>query len=342
MAAPQKSQEPLGPLLDALHAGAPLPLVYLCGKERFLIDRATEAIKAAMLQPATREFNYDVLHAKEAGVPKILACVRTLPMMAKRRLVLVRDADELSADELAGLLRYLEAPVPEACLCFVADKADLRLKFFTAFKKHGLLLKLDPLTERQLPAFVEGEARRLKVALQPGAAARIAEEIGPDLGQLVDALERLSCYVAAGAPIRIADVEEVVATTRQHSVFELIDAVGAGDRSAALSLLGGMMALREPALRLLAMLARHVRQLWQTRDLLSQGRPGMGDVASALGVLPFIATKLMDQARRLSPGRVTAMHEAIYQVDRALKMSKLDDERLMEQLVLQLCATPQG
>ena len=65
----------------------------------------------------------------------------------------------------------------------------------------------------------------------------------------------------------------------------------------------------------------------------------MGDVASALGVLPFIATKLMDQARRLSPGRVAAMHEAIYQVDRALKISKLDDERLMEQLVLQLCAT---
>ena len=130
-----------------------------------------------------------------------------------------------------------------------------------------------------------------------------------------------------------------MATTRQHSVFELIDAVGAGDRSAALSLLGGMMALREPALRLLAMLARHVRQLWQARDLLNHGRPGVGDVASALGVLPFIATKLMDQARRLSPGRVAAMHEAIYQVDRALKMSKLDDERLMEQLVLQLCAT---
>jgi DNA polymerase-3 subunit delta len=339
MAAPQKSQDPLAPLLDALKAGSPLPLVYLCGKERFLVDRATEAIKTAMLQPATREFNYDVLHAKEAGVPQILACVRTLPMMAKRRLVLVRDADELSADELAGLSRYLEAPVPEACLCFVADKADLRLKFFNAFKKHGLLLKLDPLGERQLPAFIELEAKRLKVALEPGAAVRIAEEIGADLGQLVDALERLSCFVAAGAPIRIADVEEVVATTRQHSVFELIDAVGAGDRSAALSLLCGMMALREPALRLLAMLARHIRQLWQTRDLLSQGRPGVGEVASALGVLPFVATKLMDQARRLSPVRVSAMHEAIYQVDRALKISKIDDERLMEQLVLQLCAS---
>src|SRR5262245_41864409 len=113
MAAPQKYQDPLAPLLDGLRSGPPPPLIHPCGKERFLIDRATEALKAALLQPATREFNYDVLQGKEAGAARILACVRTVPMMAKRRLVLVRDADEMSADDLAGLLRYVEAPFPE-------------------------------------------------------------------------------------------------------------------------------------------------------------------------------------------------------------------------------------
>lgn len=341
MAPPQKFADPLQPLSDALAqvtAGQPLPLVFLCGKERFLIDRALDAIKAAVLNPATREFNYDTLHAKESGVARIVACARTLPMMSKRRLVLVRDADELSADELGGLSGYVAQPVPETCLCFIGEKADQRLKFFTLFKKHGLLLKLDPLNDRQLPSFVETEAKRLGARLEPGAAARIADEIGADLGQIVDALERLTLYVKAGAPIRIGDVEEVVATTRQHSVFELIDAVGAGNRASALALLGGMMALREPALRLLAMLARHVRQLWQTCDLLAGGRVGSGEVASALGVVPFVAMKLLDQARRISSPRVSAMHEAIYQVDRALKLSKVDDQRLMEQLILRLCS----
>lgn len=337
-APPSKVQDPLEPLMSLLRQGSAPPLVYLAGKERFLIDRAVEAVKAVVLDGPTRDFNYDALVAKEAGAQKIQACSRTLPMMAKRRLVLVREADELSADELSALSRYVENPSAETCLCFVAEKVDLRLKFFTAFKKHGLLIKVEPLTERQLPGFVEGEAKRLKVALEPGAAARLSEEIGADLGQLVDALVRLSCYVAAGSPIRVADIEEVVATTRQHSVFELIDAVGSGDRSGALTLLSGMMALREPALRLLAMLARHVRQLWQTADLLATGRGGASEVASTLGVMPFIATKLLDQARKLSLPRVAAMHEAIFHVDRALKVSKVDDQRLMEQLVLRLCS----
>jgi len=346
MASAQKISDSLQPLREALEGsgkdgakGPPtLPLVYLCGDERFLIDRALDLIKAALLTAATRDFNYEVLQAKEAGVARILACARTLPMMAPRRLVVVRDADALSADELAQLSGYISAPSPETCLCLLAEKADLRLKFFTLWKKHGLLLKLDPLSERQLPGFVETEAKRLKVALEPGAAARIAEEIGADLGQLASAVERLACYVAPGAPVRVADVEEVVATTRQHSIFELIDAVGSGNRSEALRLLSAMMALREPALRLLAMLGRHVRQLWQTSDLIARGARGPGEVASALGVAPFVGTKLLDQARRLSLRRVGRMHEAIYQADRALKLSKLEDERLMEQLILRLCA----
>jgi DNA polymerase III delta subunit len=153
-APPSKVQDPLEPLMSLLRQGSAPPLVYLAGKERFLIDRAVEAVKAVVLDGPTRDFNYDALVAKEAGAQKIQACARTLPMMAKRRLVLVREADELSADELSALSRYVENPSAETCLCFVAEKVDLRLKFFTAFKKHGLLIKVEPLTERQLPALL--------------------------------------------------------------------------------------------------------------------------------------------------------------------------------------------
>ena len=356
MASAQKISDPLEPLREALSgksAGkstvdkaaqdkkaetAPsLPLVYLCGDEKFLVDRALELIKSAMLVPATRDFNYETLQGKEATPAKILACARTLPMMAPRRLIVVRDADQLSADELGQLSSYISNPAPETCLCMIAEKADLRLKFFNLWKKHGLLLKLDLLSERQLPSFVDAEAKRLKVVLESGVAARIAEEIGSDLGQLASALERLACYVPAGSPIRLQDVDEVVATTRQYSIFELIDAVGGSDRAEALKLVSSMMALREPALRLLAMLGRHVRQLWQTADLIARGTRGPTEIASALGVAPFVAGKLLEQARKLNLRRVSRMHELIYHADRALKLSKVEDDRLMEQLVLRLC-----
>ena len=119
MAAPVSSQkfvDPLAPLRDALSRPAGAPLVCLCGQERFLIDRAVALIKETVLTSATRDFNYDVLQAKEAGVARIVSCARTLPMMGPRRLVLVRDGDALSANDLAALSAYVAAPVPETGL----------------------------------------------------------------------------------------------------------------------------------------------------------------------------------------------------------------------------------
>ena len=145
--------------LATLREGEPGPLYFLYGKERYLVDRAVDLLRARVLDPRTRDFNYELFYGKEAGASRIAQAARTLPMMAKRRLILVRDADEMKADELGGLVSYVSDPAPETCLVFVGEKADQRLKFFSAFKKHGELVKLEPLYERQLPDFVRGEAQ---------------------------------------------------------------------------------------------------------------------------------------------------------------------------------------
>src|SRR5436305_59625 len=105
-----------------------------------------------------------------SSASRVTNAARTLPMMAKRRLVLVRDADDIKADELNQLIPYVSAPCPETCLVFVAEKADTRIKFFTAFKKKGEMVKLEPLYERQLPGFVRDEARLRGVTFEAGVA----------------------------------------------------------------------------------------------------------------------------------------------------------------------------
>ena len=324
-----------GDPLEALRDGEPAPLYWIFGKERFLVERAVALLKERVLTPATRDFNYDLFYGKEAGAQKVLSAARTLPMMAKRRLVVVRDADGLDAKQLGDLAGYVEAPAPETCLVFVAEKADLRMKFFGAFKKRGQLIKLDPLPDRMLPAFVRSEAQARSLRCEGGAAELIADEVGADLGQLVDAVERLALFVGERKTIRPEDVEEVVATTRQRSVFELCDAVGMGDAARALSALGSLLGAREPPLRVLAMIGRTVRQLMTVRDL-GDRRAGRGEIMERLGVPPFVADKLLEQARRLDASALRAMHGAIFRTDLELKSSKLDDERVMELLVLEL------
>ncbi len=328
---------PTADSIDALRDGEPAPLYWIYGKERFLVDRAVQLLRERALDPRTRDFNYDLLYGKEAGAQRILSAARTLPMMARRRLVIVRDADGLDAKQLEQLAGYVEAPAPETVLAFVAEKVDQRMKFFTSFKKKGVLLKLDPLAERQLAGFVRGEAAARKLRFEPGCAEMIAGEVGADLGQLVDAVERLELYVGERRQVSAADVEAVVATTRQRSVFELADAIGAGEPERALTALGSLLGAREPALRILAMIARSVRQLLVVREALDRRQPRAA-LFEKLGVPPFVVDKLEAQARKVDAPSLRAMHRAIYRADRTLKSSKLDDERVMEQLVLSLAS----
>jgi DNA polymerase-3 subunit delta len=329
--------DPLAPLRE----GEPGPLYFIHGKERYLIDRAVDILRARVLDARTRDFNYELFYGKEAGAARIVQAARSLPMMAKRRLVLVRDADEMKADELAGLIPYVSAPCPETCLVFVGEKVDSRMKFFTAFKKTGELIKLDPLYERQLPDFVRGEARARGVKIDGDAVQLIVDEIGAELGQLADAVERLAMFVGEKKQVSAADVVEVVATTRQRSVFELANAVGEGNRERALQVLGSMLGARESGVRIVAMLARHLRQLWVAHEWL-KGGGGKAQLASVLGIPPFFVDGIVDQARRFDRQRLRHMHDALFNTDKLLKSSRLDDARTLELLVLELTARPLG
>ncbi len=321
--------------LATLRDGEPGPLYFIHGKERYLVDRAVDLLRARLLDARTRDFNYELFYGKEAGAARIVQAARTLPMMARRRLVLVRDADEMKADELGGLVPYVSAPAPETCLVFVGEKVDARLKFFTAFKKTGELIKLDPLYERQLPDFVRGGARARGVQLGPDAVQLVVDEVGAELGQLADAVERLAMFVGERKRVSADDVVEVVATTRQRSVFELANAVGEGQRERALAALGSLLGARESGVRIVAMLARHLRQPWVAHEWLAGGG-SKGQLAQVLGIPPFFVDGIAEQARRFERPRLRHMHDALFEADKLLKSSRLDDARTLEMLVLEL------
>src|SRR4051812_37967764 len=128
--------DPLAPL----RSGEPGPLYLVTGKERFLVDRAVDILRERVLDPRTRDFNYDLFHGKEATAQRLVGAARTLPMMAKRRLILLRDADELKADHAAELLSYVTSPCAETCLVAIAEKVDARMKLWAAWRKHGVTI----------------------------------------------------------------------------------------------------------------------------------------------------------------------------------------------------------
>jgi len=328
----------------AIERGEVAPIYCLHGAERYLVDRCLAAIRAAVLggkAAAFAAFNQDVYDLKETSIDTVINTARTLPMMAPRRLVLAKGIDGTKADTLGPLAEYAADPNPQTCLVLVGDKVDTRFKAFQVLRKAGFLHEFPALRDRELGAWLTREAKQRKVAITADAVAMLAESAGPELGRLAQALEQLSLYVGAKASITLDDVEALIPETRQRSVFELTKAIGDGEVARALRILANMFRNREAPLKVEFMLARQLRQIWRAKELSAQGA-GRDEIASATGVPPFFLDDILTPARRMSHQALARGFERLYQVDRALKSSRVDGELLLSRLVEQLSLGARG
>ncbi|HTR54086.1 MAG TPA: DNA polymerase III subunit delta [Kofleriaceae bacterium] len=290
------------------------PVYVLYSEHPILVERAVAAIRDAALPAAARAFNYDVVEGKASGT-RIVALAQTLPMMAQRRMVLVRDLALITADEAEPLIEYFAKPSPSTVLVALASKLDKRLKVFATAHKKGFLHVLE--APRQLAPWVRDEAKARGVQLEGAAVSRLVDAVGDDLSRLALAVEQLGLY-ARGRAVTSDDVDELVADTRERSVFELTDAIGAADRTRALTAVAALCDQRESAVGVVVMLARHVRQLALVHVLQADGAP-RGEWAQKLGVPPFVVDKLIAQAKRYAPAALARATQRLALADRALK-----------------------
>lgn len=327
-------------LEDRIVRGEIDPVYLLCGTDPLLYQRVVGALTAALVKPETRAFNLDAFEGKSATVQAVLNAARTLPMMAKRRLVILRDVEGLGAEGMAAAAAYLDAPAPETCLVLSAQKADGRLKLFQAAKKKGWLHEL--VVPRNLAGWVTDEAARRRARVTPDAARRLADVVGADLGRLSSSLEQLVLY-ADGRAVEAADVDELIAETRERTVFELTNAVGQGGpdgRRRALTAVARLVEQRESAIGVAMMLARHIRQLAVVRELAAARTP-RAELPRLVGAPPFAIDGLMAQARRFSSPSLARAIDLVAQADVDLKgpvKGALGERIVLERLVEGLLA----
>lgn len=300
-------------LLAEVAAGKLAPVYVLHSEHPILIERALTALRDVVVPPAARGFNYDIVEGKPSA-QRIVALAQTLPMMAARRMIYVRDMSTLS-DDPEPLLSYLGKPNPSTVVVAVVTKLDKRIKLFATLSKKGFLHVLE--APRQLAPWVRAEAKARGVQIDGAAVTRLIDAVGDDLSRLALTVEQLGLY-AGDRAVTADDVDELIADTRERTVFELIDAIGAADRGRALAAVAALCDQRESAVGVVVMLARAVRQMSLVYTLRDTNVP-RSNWAGMLGVPPFIVDKVAQQARTYSPRALAIATQQLANADRALK-----------------------
>lgn len=328
--------DPLQPLLDSL--AKPAALYVLVGSEGLLVRNAEEAVRKAVLTGATAAFNDAVLTSGEESAASFVDIARQLPMMAGKRLVVLRQIQEANVALLEQLLTYAAAPVPSTVLVVVGEKmpaaaggVDRGLRIINAAKKSGFVLKLDG--DGVDPAgFALAQAKELGVRMDKDAAALLASLIGAELSVIAAEVEKCAGYAGKGGTIDRSVVETLCVNTAETEVWALTNALVARDRNRALEALQRLLDDGEAPHKLLASVVWQLRQLLVVQDCTARG---ISEREANLRIHPGVLRSIKETITK-APVRPSTLLEELASTNRAMNSSRAGDRRVFEGLVLRL------
>jgi len=320
-------------LRDELEAGRVRPSYLVVGAEPLLRDDALEAIREATFADGPSDFDYERLDGETVTGAALLDAVGTLPVLAPRRLVVLRDP-ESSRARASGLTDAIgEALVAlkdnrDIVLVVLAAKVDGRSRWVKAFGSAAVVRCDPPRRRKELADFIAAEASRQGVALDAAAIALLGERTGPQLLMLRQEIAKAALFAAPGEKVKAKHVAESTSDVAEEPIWDLADAIGEGRCGDALALLAKLLRSGSAPPAILGAFVGHFRKLTSIRN--------GGTVAGP----PFAIRKLEDQARRFSPGRLLSCLSAIHQTDLALKGAAggISPKLALERLVIALAS----
>lgn len=226
----------LDTLLRALQKGQLEPVYYLHGPEDILKEEAVRLILDRALDPALRDFNFDQRSAGQLDPEAVSVLCTTLPMMADRRVVLLRDLEgwKRRPKTRAAFLEYLARPAAETAVILVQSSAEAEVD--KDLVKGAYSVSCDPLPEERALKWLARRAGELGVRLEDDAARHLLKAVGSDLGAVAAELQKLAA-LPSETPLTAEQVGGLVGVRHGETIYDWRDAVLGGHGGKAVGLL---------------------------------------------------------------------------------------------------------
>jgi DNA polymerase-3 subunit delta len=352
----------------------PLVRAYLFeGKEEAQKHAALDKLTAQILDPGSIDFDMEVCEGQTLTSQRFFAAASVPPFSSSKRMVVVRRANAIPASEQESIAEKLEQLPQSSVVVFIVSAPETKdgkvkagsqisAKLSKAIGNVGVIVSFAALRADDA---IREAGRKVSDAgkkMDGSALRRLVDRVGIDLSILDSEIRKLVDYTGDRTTITVRDVELVTEQKPEELIWRLLDSIGSRNTSLALKLLreslenGGSADSEAP--RLLAMILRQLRLIWQVRVILDNGwrlqsapdeamdmLPSDNNVLAFCKRQPFQIQKLQEQAKNFTLADLDKCFEYAASSDLAIKGAEGEIEDpaiIMELLVINLCRRKRG
>lgn len=319
-------------LNEDLKTGQFKQLYLLHGEEAYLKKQYKDRFVKAML-PEGDTMNYAYYEGKSTNPKEVIDLAETMPFFAERRLIVLENTGffKNAAPEFAEYLREMPNTTN---MIFIESEIDKRGKMYKSVKDKGRIVELARQDEKTLVRWIMGMAKKENLMMSEAAVRYFLGKVGNDMENIQKELEKLFCYCMNHTEITVADIDEICTTQITNHIFDMVDAVANKEQKKALDFYYDLLALKEPPMRILYLLTRQFRILLEVKELDGLGF-GQKELASRVGIMPFLVGKYRAQAKSFSAKELRRIVEAGVITEENVKTGRMGDVLSVELFLVQ-------
>jgi len=323
--------------------GSLLPLYYFYGEEEYLKNKAVHLLSERLGEKINPGLNFEVFSSSSIPIATFVDHARTIPFLGGRKIVLLKEAEKISAQEQEYLFSYLKSPSKKTTLILTSGTVNswgqafkTHLKSFAKYTAYGLVLELNHPYHNEIPDWIKYMAQNFGKTMGASAVSLLHELVGNNLLSLFHEMEKLALFSDEKKEISQDDVEKMISSLRTESVFALVDHIGNRRMFEALITLSQLLKSGEQPLKLLALIVRQFQMIRKARILLDQGlKPA--EIIHALNIKKFVWEKLYPQLNKFSEKKLMDCFQHMGKADIALKTKSTPKKIVLENLLMELC-----
>jgi len=315
-------------------------IYFLHGEETHFIDEITNALVENVLEPHERDFNQAIIYGKDADVLNVISEAKGYPMMANRKLVILKEAQEVKDKDFELFESYFEQPsdLTVFVINYNHKTFDSRKKIAKTAAKKGLVFKSDKVKDYLLPDWISNYVKTTGYGISTKASIMLAEFIGSDLSRIANELKKLFIVLEKGTTINEVHVEENIGISKDFNAFELINAIAVRDVNKSYQIAkyfehnpkAGDINMIIPAA------FSFFSRIMRIHFLPTKSKEA---IASALKIHPFVASQMLNASKVYNPKKIASNISILHEYDlkaKGINNASFPQSELMREMLFRL------
>ncbi len=315
-----------------------LPVYYLFGEDSYSVDITFEAIEKAVQPLITSDFDKEVLYGENQSFTNIIGLASTFPFGSEKKLIIVKQAEKLKdKKEKKEIVSYFESPAEFTVLVFLHEGTitNPASEPYKTLANQGYLFEAKELKGKSLIDWLISTVEKNGKTISYDNAQLLTDISGENRNALESQLEKIFIYVGDNKEITIESIRGLSTSLKQYTIFDLQNAIGKKNKSAALKVLFNLLKNGMEPIQVIAMLNKYFTSLARLNELVATNTNEF-QVARIMGTHPFYLKDYHSARRMYSDKHLTDAFSALLKADLSIKTTSLDDYTLLSVLIAEI------